>query len=63
MRSNPVRNAGLVFLIIFVISLFQFTPGAAQECTEDQIDQGGQLYTENCAVCHGADGQGRVLEQ
>ncbi len=60
MRSNPVRNAGLVLLIIFVISLFQFTPGSAQECTEDQIDQGGQLYTENCAVCHGADGQGRV---
>jgi len=60
MRSQPFRTAGVVFLIIFIISLFQFTPGSAQECTQDQLDQGGKLYAENCAVCHGTDGQGRV---
>lgn len=60
MRFQPFRTAGLVFLIIFIISLFQFTPGSAQECSEDQHIQGGNLYAENCAVCHGADGQGRV---
>ena len=60
MHSQPIRTAGMVFLIIFIISLFQYTPGSAQECTQDQLDQGGKLYAENCAVCHGADGQGRV---
>lgn len=60
MRFHPLRTAGVIILMIFLITLFQFTPGSAQECTEDQLDQGGKLYAENCAVCHGADGQGRV---
>lgn len=60
MRSWPLRTAGIVILISFLISLFQVTPGLAQECTQEQLDQGGNLYAENCAVCHGADGQGRV---
>ena len=60
MYTQPIRTAGVVVLIIFMISLLQFTPGAAQECTQVQLVQGGQLYAENCAVCHGADGQGRV---
>lgn len=60
MRSWPFRTAGVFFLIGFLISLFQVTPGLAQECTQEQLDQGGKLYAENCALCHGADGQGRV---
>jgi mono/diheme cytochrome c family protein len=60
MRFQLLRTAGVILLVIFLITLFQFTPGLAQECTEDQLDQGGKLYAENCAVCHGADGQGRV---
>jgi cytochrome c oxidase cbb3-type subunit 3 len=60
MRSQLVRTAGIVFLSIFIISFFQYTPGSAQECSEDQLNQGGNLYAENCVVCHGADGQGRV---
>ena len=60
MRSQPIRTAGVIILIIFIISLFQFTQGSAQECTQAQLDQGGKLYAENCTVCHGADGQGRV---
>ena len=60
MPSRLIRTAGMVILIIFIISLFQFTPGSAQECTQEQLDQGGKLYAENCSVCHGADGQGRV---
>jgi mono/diheme cytochrome c family protein len=60
MRSQRVHTLGIVFLAIFIITFLQYSPGSAQECTEDQLSQGGMLYAENCAVCHGADGQGRV---
>jgi cytochrome c oxidase cbb3-type subunit 3 len=60
MHSQPFRTAGVVVLIVVMFSLLQFTPGSAQECAQDQLDQGGKLFAENCAVCHGADGQGRV---
>lgn len=32
--------------------------GAAQETGDPE--RGGQLYVENCAVCHGLDGKGRI---
>ncbi|GAB4403340.1 MAG: hypothetical protein OHK0052_26310 [Anaerolineales bacterium] len=28
--------------------------------TDEQLAQGAQLFAENCAVCHGASGEGRV---
>ena len=27
-------------------------------CVEESLDNGRQAFLENCAVCHGADGQG-----
>ena len=33
--------------------------GAAAQVAGDP-ERGGRLYVENCAVCHGADGQGRI---
>ncbi|MFM8322005.1 MAG: c-type cytochrome [Chloroflexota bacterium] len=37
-------------------------PGAPAPAAqaEDPLQQGARLYAENCAVCHGSDGQGRV---
>jgi mono/diheme cytochrome c family protein len=32
----------------------------AQTTDQDQIDLGARLYAENCAVCHGPNGEGRV---
>jgi mono/diheme cytochrome c family protein len=34
--------------------------GTAQAQGEADPERGGQLYVENCAMCHGVDGQGRV---
>jgi mono/diheme cytochrome c family protein len=33
---------------------------SAQGPTQEQLELGARLYTENCAVCHGANGEGRV---
>lgn len=33
---------------------------AASAQSEGDPDRGGPLYVENCAVCHGVDGQGRI---
>jgi mono/diheme cytochrome c family protein len=35
-------------------------PGTARAQDPAQLEEGAQIYAENCAVCHGADGQGRV---
>jgi mono/diheme cytochrome c family protein len=43
----------------------EFTRGfvsiaAAQEPDPAQLELGARLYSENCAICHGVDGQGRI---
>jgi mono/diheme cytochrome c family protein len=52
MRSLRLA-AGVVFMI-----LISWTAAAAQ--TEGDPERGGQLYVENCALCHGVDGKGRI---
>lgn len=42
-----------------MLSLAAFGIAYAQAGDGDP-ERGGQLFVENCAVCHGADGQGRV---
>jgi mono/diheme cytochrome c family protein len=32
----------------------------AQTPPPEQVEEGARLYAENCAVCHGPDGEGRV---
>jgi mono/diheme cytochrome c family protein len=53
--------------LIIISSLFAITwllwgaSAFAQEgVDEEKLDLGSRLYAENCAVCHGIDGQGRV---
>ena len=38
--------------------LLGWTAAVAQ--TDGDPERGGQLYVENCAVCHGVDGKGRI---
>jgi mono/diheme cytochrome c family protein len=62
MRSSLKYFFGFITLfgMVFVVMLFAF-PAAAQEGSDEEVlEQGAQIYAENCAVCHGEDGQGRV---
>lgn len=48
--------------IIFFILSYQFSYAAH---TATEINDGAQIWRENCAICHGADGQGtaKIKEQ
>ena len=51
----------LIFLLVILFSMVLIFPAAAQEVDDPELlEQGAQVYAENCAVCHGDDGQGRV---
>lgn len=45
-------------IAILLTALLGWGVAAAQ--TEGDAERGGQLYVENCAVCHGVDGTGRI---
>ncbi len=49
----------LVFLAIVILSIVVVGGATAQGGTGDP-KRGGELYVENCAMCHGIDGQGRI---
>lgn len=55
-----VKQTGSRFLVLAGLLLLVFAVGsaAAQEGVDTQ--HGGELYNEYCAMCHGADGKGRV---
>ena len=60
-RTRSLRSFGitLIFsLLLFsigIINAYAQDPG-----DEEELQLGAQLYAENCAVCHGVNGQGRV---
>ena len=59
--SNRMRQLGLACLMTaLVLLVFGQAQALAQGPTDEQLELGAQLYAENCAVCHGHDGQGRV---
>jgi mono/diheme cytochrome c family protein len=61
---NPrIRSAKLVnvlFLILILPGFWSARTSAQEEGDEEKLELGAQLFAENCAVCHGADGQGRI---
>lgn len=63
MRSsskNLLRLTGISITVI-LIGLVLFFPAAAQSGDDDQLlEQGAKIFADNCAVCHGEDGQGRI---
>ncbi len=44
--------------VVLLTAVLGWSTALAQ--TEGDPDRGGELYVENCAVCHGVDGQGRI---
>ncbi len=63
----PIRTIRLIGMILILpacllaLSLPRTIREAhAQTAEPDPQELGAQLYAENCAVCHGSDGQGRV---
>jgi mono/diheme cytochrome c family protein len=56
--SNPLRIFGLVLLTMLGFWLLGTHSARAQD--QSQIELGARLYAQNCAVCHGENGEGRV---
>ena len=51
-----VRNG----VILGAVTLAALAVAGVASAQEGDPERGGQLYVENCAVCHGVDGQGRI---
>ena len=58
--SRPIRLLGLVLLLSASILISGRNAARAQTEDQDQIALGARLFAENCAVCHGPNGEGRV---
>jgi mono/diheme cytochrome c family protein len=59
--SRRPRQIGLALVTALLIGLvFWQAQISAQGPSQEQLDMGARLYTENCAVCHGPNGEGRV---
>jgi mono/diheme cytochrome c family protein len=59
MTKNTTFRAAFV-ITIFLVFLTSVVVFAQDETEDEQVLLGAELYAENCAVCHGAEGEGRV---
>lgn len=50
----------LIAILTAILSLFWTSRISAQQEDTGELQTGAQLYTENCEVCHGLNGEGRV---
>jgi ubiquinol-cytochrome c reductase cytochrome c subunit len=57
--SRILRITALVLLAALVLLTVSLS-ATAQAPSPGQLEEGSRLFAENCAVCHGADGQGRI---
>ncbi len=56
-----LRYSITILLILILNGFILITVAVAQgEDDQEKLELGAQIFAENCAVCHGEDGQGRV---
>lgn len=55
MRSSRTWMVALILSLLTIGGI-----GVAQAQDGGDPEHGGELYVQNCAVCHGAEGQGRI---
>ena len=58
--TRAMRTIGVVLLVALSLLTVGIWAVTAQSTGEDQLELGARLFAENCIVCHGVDGQGRV---
>jgi mono/diheme cytochrome c family protein len=58
--NQPLRAIGVALLVLLALVASAQFAAHAQEPDPEQLALGARLYAENCAVCHGPNGEGRV---
>lgn len=59
--SRSIRILGTaLFLALCILAVGRVMVNAQANTESEVLELGARLYNENCAVCHGLDGQGRV---
>jgi mono/diheme cytochrome c family protein len=57
-KRSAIIVSALVVVFLAAVALI---PAVAQtELDQEKLDRGAQIYRDNCAVCHGENGEGRV---
>jgi mono/diheme cytochrome c family protein len=61
MREKYLHKLTTSFVLTLTFAMLAITGVLAQESSEQEmLQQGAQLYEENCLACHGENGEGRV---
>jgi mono/diheme cytochrome c family protein len=59
MMKTKTHQAVLIAILLLLLTSFSVL-AQGEGGDEDLIEEGARLYAENCAVCHGVQGEGRV---
>jgi mono/diheme cytochrome c family protein len=59
-QGHSTHKISLALLAALAFLFLAWSQGRAQTPSPDQLEEGARLYAENCAVCHGENGEGRV---